>query len=257
MTSERCICIGIHIGSDPGRERRIFTFAAVDARRELAAIGPGDMQDLLAYLGGQSEAVVAVNAPQRLNCGLVARQMAESQLFPPEKLPRAMNLRLVEHQLRERGIAVPRTPARLEDCQRWVKQGFHLYSHLAELGYRMYPTEGAERQVLETQSEAVFWRLLGLAPFDARTLEGRLQRQLLLYNDDFPVEEPMRVLEEITSHRLLRGILKADELHSPPELSALAAALVAWLSVHHPKRLERTGAADEGQMTLLRGNLQG
>jgi hypothetical protein len=253
MTGERCVFVGVHVGSEPGRNRKAFTFAVLDVRCTLQAMGLGDAKDVLAYLGGNTEAVVAVNAPQRVNQGIAAKMEASSQLFPLDLPPKKLNLRLVEHELRQQGIPAPKTPDREESCPRWMRLGFAFYTRLHEAGFLLYPAEQAERQWLETHCEMNFWHLLHKAPFDGRTLEGRLQRQLILYNEGIPVEEPMRVLEEITSHHLLRGVLPLDGLHTLMELNALAAALTAWLAVLHPERVEAVGAEEEGKITVVKG----
>lgn len=250
MNPEQCVFTGVHIASEPGRGRRIFTFAALDARRHLLALSPTDLRGVLAYLGGQSAVLVAINAPQQLNRGLLAQRAAAEQLFPPESPARKLDMRLVEFELRQQGIPAPRTPAEEKKCPRWIRQGLHLVARLGELDFQPHLAEAARRQWLETCSEAAFHRLLGHPLFDGRSLEGRLQRQLILCNEDIPVTEPLRYLEEITAHRLLKGLLPEEGLLSPVELGALVAALVAWLTVHTPPRVTALGAAEEGRIVL-------
>lgn len=250
MNPEQCVFTGVHIASEPGRGRRLFTFAALDARRHLLALSPADLRGVLAYLGGQPMVLVAINAPQQLNRGLLAQRAAAEQLFPPESPARRLDMRLVEFELRQQGIPAPRTPADEKKCPRWIRQGLHLVTHLAELDFQPHPAEAAARQWLETCSEAAYQRLLEHPLFDGRSLEGRLQRQLILYNEELPVSEPLRFLEEITAHRLLKGLLPEEGLHSPAELSALVAALVAWLTVHAPSRVTALGVVEEGRIVL-------
>ncbi len=92
--------------------------------------------------------------------------------------------------------------------------------------------------------------LLGVLPLPKLTLEGRLQRQLALQDQRINVVDPMRIFEEFTRHRLLKGILPLDDLLSPGELDALLGAFTAWKSGLHPDQVERVGDAEEGQVVM-------
>jgi predicted RNase H-like nuclease len=103
---------------------------------------------------------------------------------------------------------------------------------------------------------ACFTTLLGCHPFPKYTLEGRIQRQLILYEQKVGVPDPMRVFEEITRHRLLKGTLPLDELYSPGELDALVAAYTACLAATAPERVSVMGHAEEGQIYLPTSELK-
>jgi hypothetical protein len=77
--------------------------------------------------------------------------------------------------------------------------------------------------------------------FPKRTLEGRIQRALILYEEGVQIPDPMDFFEEITRHKLLQGLLPDDIINSLKQLDALIAAYVAWLSVHRPHRAETRG----------------
>ena len=59
----------IYVGIDPASSRKDFTYAAFDRHLNLVALADADMEDMAAFLGGQIAAVVAVNAPAKVNSG--------------------------------------------------------------------------------------------------------------------------------------------------------------------------------------------
>ena len=154
----------LFIGVDPSGGRKPFTYAALDSNGRLAALKDGEIEDVLAFLGGQHSAVVAVNAPARPNLGLV-RQDDVRQSLPPLRISgRSLDMRLAEHQLRERGINVSMTPSRKELCTNWVQLGFDFYRRIAATGFQPFPAPEASHQWLETHPHAVFCVLLGQNP---------------------------------------------------------------------------------------------
>jgi predicted RNase H-like nuclease len=177
------------------------------------------------------------------------RAEVREHLSPPPRPGRWSNYRMVEYQLRQRGINCPRTPATEQDCPNWMRVGFALYSQLKGIGYLPYPQEGGLRW-LEIYPHACYCALLGRAPFAKSTLEGRIQRQLILYQQEIDVADPMLFFEEITRYRLLQGILPVDNLRTPEELDALVAAYTAWLTFKHPEQTMLLGDPEEGQIVL-------
>ncbi len=111
-------------------------------------------------------------------------------------------------------------------------------------------------QSLEVNAHAGYCALLGLAPFEKHSLEGRLQRQLVLYEKEIEVTDPLRFFEEVTRHKLLHGILPLDDIYSPVELDAMAAAYTAWLAANHPDQVTLVGDPGEGQIVLPVGELK-
>lgn len=79
----------------------------------------------------------------------------------------------------------------------------------------------------------------GLLP--RRTLEGRIQRALILYEEGLQIVDPMDYFEEITRHKLLQGILPTENIYSTRELDALVSAYVAWMSEKRPERVSIKG----------------
>jgi hypothetical protein len=239
----------VYIGVDPASGRRDFSYAALDSSLNLVALADADIDDMLAFLGGQKSAIVAVNAPAKVNCGLVKKQLAGNSL-PHGGTVRGTNMRLVEYELRSRGISVAGTPARKELCPAWMQVGFSFYRKLTEMGFNLYGTEDATHQWLETNPHACFCVLLEQVPFPKPTLEGRLQRQLKLFDKRLGIKDPMGFFEEITRFKLMKGILPTEMLYSPDQLDVLAAAYTAWLATHHPEDVVRLGEGTEGQIVL-------
>ena len=241
----------IFIGVDPTSGRKAFTYAALDADLKLLALADGEIEDVLAFLGGQAGAWVAVNAPSRPNQGLVRNADVRQALPPLRHAGRGMDMRLCEHALRERNISVATTPGKPESCPAWMQVGFDFYRKLAGLGYRAYPAEAGVTHVwLETHPQAVFAALLEQLPLPKPSIEGRLQRQVLLYDRGLGIRDGMEFFEEITRHRLLKGILPLEQIYHPGQLDALAAAYTAWVAARRPDALSLLGDAQEGQIVL-------
>lgn len=238
------------IGIDPTAGQRPFTYAALDHERQLLALGQGGIDEVLAFVAGQRAALVAVNAPRRPNQQIMDRAELRAQLSPQPRPGRWGNSRLAEYLLRQHNIIIPRTLSREADCPNWMRMGFTLFRRLESLNYLPYPHKEAAHQSLEVYPHASFTVLLGHTPFPKHSLEGRLQRQLILYEQKIDLPDPMRMFEEITRHRLLQGILPLGDIYTPEELDALVAAYTAWLAARHPEQVCLLGDPVEGQITL-------
>jgi len=229
MSNPSPVFIGVEVLLTAGRVRDGFAYAALDETRELLAIGQGDRDELLAYLGGQAAAIVAISGPRCLKTG-------------PAKV--------AEEQLVAQGFPLEPTPPALKGCPRWMRESFELYQRLDDFGYASYPNEEAVRQSLETRAEAIFWRLLGgKLPLDP-SLEGRLQRQLILADQELPVPDAMDFFMEITRFKLVQGELPLENIHTSAELNALAAAHVAWLAGCEPNQIELLGEPSSTTIAL-------
>ena len=237
-----------YIGVDPTAGQKPFTVAALDSDLRLLALRQGEMDDVLAFIGGQQSAWVAVCAPRRPNQRVMADPAVRESLSPAPRPGRWTGLRLAEYLLRQRHIFCPHTAAEEQACPAWMQRGFLFYRHLEKLGF-CPESETCPNHYLEVYPHASFCALLGLAPFAKTTLDGRLQRQLVLYEQRLHIPDPMAFFEEITRHRLLQGILPGN-LYLPAELDALVAALTAWLVDRHPERTMRVGDPQEGQIVL-------
>ena len=242
----------VYVGIDPTAGDRPMHFAVLDGSLKLVALSQGDVETVLAFVGGLERAAVAIDAPQSPNQGLMLR---------PE-FRRRFNLqpggrtwgqwKVCEYEMRRRNIRLYNTPRKEEDAPRWMQMGFSLYRRLLGLGYRLFidgePTP--ERSLLEVHPHACFAVMLGRRPFLKQTLEGRLQRQLLLYLEGLDIVNPMNVLEEITRHHLLNGNLPLEGLYDHDQLDALVSAFTAYLVAHKPGRVLQVGEREEGYITL-------
>jgi hypothetical protein len=225
-----------------------LSYIALDGDLHLLAIGRGRLADALAYVSGQISAFVAINAPRRPALGLMRQESVRQSLEPPPKPGSWLKYRVAEYQLR---LPILPTPNDISACPGWMRRGFDLYSRLETLGYSAYPAgSDCPRQSLEVQAYATYTGLLGQAPFPSDTLEGRLQRQLILHELGVRVADPMDFFEDVTPHRLLRGILPLKDIHTPDELDALAAAYTAWLAAQRAQQVNLLGAPEEGQIVV-------
>ena len=63
MSEKSPVYVGIVLLRSAGRQSRAYVYAALDEARELIALGTGDRDEVLAYLGGQAAAHLAIAAP--------------------------------------------------------------------------------------------------------------------------------------------------------------------------------------------------
>ena len=108
------------------------------------------------------------------------------------------------------------------------------YEQLEKLSFRPYPTKNETRQWFKVNADEAFITLLQKKLLRRRTLEGRIQRALVLYDQGLQINDPMEFFEEITRYKLIQGILPLENLYTSKELDALVAAYVAWMTVNKP-----------------------
>lgn len=238
------------IGIDPSAGVRPFVYAALDQDLKLAAIGQGRLDEVLAFTAGQQQAVTAICAPRRPNSGAMARRETRLNLTPVPHSGSWLDFRVADYLIRQRNLSIPQTYADAKQCPMWMQNGFYLYEKLSSYGYQPYPQYEAALVTLEVYPYAGYAALLGVAPFPKYTLEGRIQRQLALYEQQVKIPDPMQLFEEITRHKLLNGKLPTEHLFGAGELDALLAAYTAWLVVNDPDRTTRVGDAEEGEIVI-------
>lgn len=243
----------VFVGIDPTSSHKSYTYAALDKGMNPVALADGELDDVTAFLAGHSSAIVAINAPSGVNRGLVREKKKE--MFKPLKT-RASGFRMAELELRNRGITVSGTPSTVSVCPAWMQAGFTLYRKLEKMGFKKYPTENAPHQILETQPHAAFCVMAGTIPQPKPSLEGKIQRQLLLYEAGVRIKDPMDFFEEITRHKMLKGIWPHDLLYLSEQLDAIVAAYTAWLSIHKPENISIIGDPAEGLIILPEKNLK-
>lgn len=240
----------VFIGIDPSSGEDSLTYAVIDKDLNLLAMSRQGLSTVSAFVGGQKSAIVGVSAPRRLNQGLMENDAVRDELRPQPNPGRWTTFRVAEFLLFQHNIRIPRTPAEMSDCPGWMLVGFKLYRRLEEIGFVDYPGEEQSQQMVEVYPHGAYTVLLERIPYLKKTLEGRLQRQLLLHSLDIDVPDPMQIFEEITRYKVLQGKLPLDGLYSVEELEALMAAYLAWKAVVEPQEITLVGDAREGEIVL-------
>lgn len=116
-----------------------------------------------------------------------------------------------------------------------------LTKKLAPAGFKPFSQKRESRQWLETSAQDCFHVLSGHNLLSRRSLEGRLQRSAILYEQGVQVKDPVDLFEEITRYKLIRGILPLEDLPTHSGLDALVAAYLAWLSLNRPGQIVPRG----------------
>ena len=238
------------IGIDPAIRNQEITYVAINDSLHPINNGAGDLEEVLAFVAGQGLAVVGVNAPPRLNQGIMTDPERRARFDFPPRRGRIGDLRVAEYELLRRGFPASRTPSLAEKTKPWVREGFSLYERLGALGFQPFVAGKEERQVLEVSPEACFWVWLDKEPLTQDTLGGRLQRQMVLYELGMEIPDPMLIFEEVTRHGILQGKLLEDDLCSSSELLALAVAYTVWVAVNRPQEVSFLGDEDEGHIVV-------
>lgn len=238
----------VFIGVDLSSHRRSLTYAVIDKGINLLALTHGSLLEVTAYIQGQASATVAVNAPSSLK--RVQGRETKKQSSKP-------GLRSADQDLRERGILIAGMPSTTQDTPVWMQDGFNLHRKLEKAGFKKYPADiESTHQLLEANPYAAFCVIAGVALQTKPSLEGRIQRQLLLYEAGLRINDPMEFFEEITRHKMLKGIWPLELLYSPEQLNALVSAYTAWLAVHKPDHVSLIGDSREGVIVLPEKNLK-
>ncbi|MCH7588198.1 MAG: hypothetical protein IIC78_09230 [Chloroflexi bacterium] len=231
---------------------RPMHYAILDKKLNIQALDAGDLENVLAVIGGLRAPVVAVGAPQRPSQGVMARPAIRRRYNLNPESTNWTQWRLGEYELRRRNIRIPRTPAEIDKAPRWMQNGFELYVRLKKIGLRpLVPDEHVEPLTfLEVQSHACYTVLLERRPYLKRTLEGRLQRQLVLNLEGLNLRNPMEILGGITRQHLLQSSLPMEDLYNVEELDCLINAYTAYLVSISPERIHHVGDAKEGLISV-------
>lgn len=245
----------IFVGIDATAPRSSYSYAALDGNLNLVALAEGALDEVSAFLGGQQSVTVAINAPSGTNRGLVGARSKKEILTLQKSGP--TDCRLAEYELRKRGIVVPGTPSSVAASPTWIRAGFSLYRKLSKIGFEKYPADGASYQMFETHSHACYCVLAEGIPQSRQSLEGKIQRQLLLYERGLQIKDPMEFFEEITRFKMMRGVWPHELLYHPRQLDALVAAYTAWVSMNKPAAVSFVGDEKEGRIVLPERNLKG
>jgi hypothetical protein len=239
-----------YLGIDPTAGHKPFAYAALDNDLHLTALGHASLDEVLTLMAGQSQTIAAVCAPRRPSLSLMNKPQIRDSLSPPPRPGRYLHYRVAEYMLRQHGISCYKTPADEKSCPNWMKMGFSLYARLEKMGYHSFPARGHALQWLEVYPHASFSTLLGKVPLPKSTLEGRIQRQLVLCRHKINLPDPVDLVKGITSKRLLEGSWPGEKLYNQGELDALVAAYTAWQAANHPEDITALGDDAEGLVIL-------
>jgi hypothetical protein len=238
------------MGIDLTGQRKTFTCAVLDTSRRIIfcdSLTPLEWQSMLT---SSQTIIAAVNSPLTMNEGFMSDPDYRDQLDPVPPKKRFSDMRVCEYQLLSQGFTPTRTPIEVGDFSPALQRAFKFTSELGLNGFQFWPFPNSRYQMIETNADAAFGSLLGVKPFSANTLEGRIQRQLLLQSKGIPVDNAMEFFEEITRHRLLSGKLPDEKILPPSHLNALMAAFTAWTVLNRPAEYSRVGEPDEGVIIL-------
>lgn len=242
----------IFIGIDPTAGKRPFSLAALDDDLRVVAVEETDAVGCLEFIGRWPDPVVAVDAPQSPNQGLMRKAEVRKRFGLPARGKTFGDWKVCEYELRRRNLRLYATPSKAAKAPAWMRAGFELYRQLAEAGFTFYRqgSEIAGPTMIEVHPHACYGTLLGRRPLQKTSLEGRLQRQMVLYMEGVDLANPVHVIEEVSRHHLLTGELPLDGLYSHDSLDALVGAYTAFLVDQRPGRTSQVGDADEGLITL-------
>jgi len=246
------------VGIGPTAGKRPIHYAILDRDLKAQALEATDLEGMLAFIAGLESSVIAINSPQGPNKGQMKRPEIRRRFSLRPDGETWANWRVCEYELRKRNIRMYNTPSRKEDAPGWIQNGYDLYKRLSKLGFEhIQPQDPVQpRGVLEVLPHACYSVLLERRPYLKNTLEGRLQRQLVLYLEGVSVPNPIQILEQIGQHHLLSGHLPIESLHSPEELDTLIAAYTAFLVVTNPERISQVGEPKEGRIYLPTADLR-
>ena len=85
MSEKSPVYVGIDLLRSAGRQSRAYVYAALDETRALIALGTGDRNEVLAYLGGQAAAHIAIAAPNAPN----TQSVNDPKAYPEGQTPLA------------------------------------------------------------------------------------------------------------------------------------------------------------------------
>jgi hypothetical protein len=239
-----------YIGIDVQAVQKPYFYSALNTDLENIACGHGRLGDVLAFLSGQSSALVAVNGP--ICFQFAADSLVQGGLFEADQTSQHKVNRTGDAELTARGYNPGSAPVSGKKPPLWVERSLELTAGIRQLGYGSFSNPDGSNTFFETQCDAAYWLSTGAMPYDSRSLEGRLQRQLLLCEFGFPLKDPMAFLEEFTRFRLRTTQVPMSYIQPAHELRALMAAATAWLMDVRPEAVEHLGEMNEGEIFLPR-----
>ena len=125
-----------------------------------------------------------------------------------------------------------------------TKTGLELFQKFQEMigeaGFRHYATKDGPRLWIESNADECY-RVFQTNMLPRQSVEGRLQRALILYEEGLQIPDPMDFFEEITRHKILQGVLPSEGIYSPRQLDALIMAYVAWMAGNPAEKVVTRG----------------
>lgn len=125
-----------------------------------------------------------------------------------------------------------------------AKGGREIYADLqqriSQAGFHHYSEKNSTRLWIGSNADECY-RVFQPGLLSRRTLEGRIQRGLILYEEGLRVKDAMDFFEEITRYKLMQGVLPLEYIYSPGQLDALMMAYVSWLAGHPSERVTLKG----------------
>src|SRR3990172_6842414 len=103
---------GIFVGINPASRRRPVRYAALDRDLRVVALDQGEIEQVLAFIGGAETSVVGVNAPQSLSKGLLQKTEIRVQFNLPADGRGWREWRVCEFELRRGEIRPPSSTRR-------------------------------------------------------------------------------------------------------------------------------------------------
>ena len=246
MPSNQAIFMGI----DPSIQGGLLAYAHLDIHLHPTMVGLGGLEEVLGIVGEMQPKMIGIGAPPNLNGGIISNSDKRIERGIPIGRGRPMDCRVGEFEILQRGIEIYRTPSLEEKTKGWMREGFEVYKRLETMGFSSYHENSGGQLWIEAPTETCYWLWLERKPMAPDSLEGRIQRQLSLYDLGMDIPDPMLFFEEITRYRLLKGILVEDGLYASAELHALAGAYMAWAVIQRPEEVTFLGDAEEGQFAV-------
>jgi predicted nuclease with RNAse H fold len=245
----------VFIGVDPTSGSRPMTYAVLNENLDIETVGDGTFDEVVEIITSFPVVICAIDAPNSYNKGLLADPDYRQRVGLSPGRHNYEDFRVSEYELRRRGIGIYNTPRDQEQARGWIQEGWRLYEKLREANFVDYPRPGS-RRLLETHPHAAFTVLVGSRPYRKTSLEGRVQRQLVLHEEGIGVPDAMKVFIEWTRHRFLTGQLETDRIYEHDQLDAIVAAYVAYLAEREPGNITTLGDPTEGQIVIPVEQLQ-
>jgi predicted nuclease with RNAse H fold len=237
----------VFIGVDTTAGKRPATIAILNSSLKVLHCGSHPISELVQMIVEHPSAVCGVDAPIEPSRSLLTDPGRRTRMGLNPSLQNYSSYRVCEYDLRRRGIYSYKTPVERQKAPTWMQESWRLYDHLREIGFAPYPARGP-RVMFETYPHAAYTMMIKKRPYPKDSLEGRIQRQLLLYREGVEVPDAMECFEEWTRHRFISGDLPMDNLYDHDRLDALIAAYTAFMLHSEPENVTAIGDLTDGQI---------